>query len=189
MALTSSATENRKLSEGDGLIGKLAVLDISESGEQIGEKLLVLLDAKQRQELAQYILSRETDHHFDIPVHDTHPLISPIVQAAHLTEVQAENLYFCLENRTVYISETEIFLTVKEFDIFSMLILNPSRVLTYDMIMDCVWHETLDFYSRRAINNHVSNLRKKLRVTPESPDYIKSIRDIGYKFNPDIEVY
>lgn len=164
-------------------------MDISESGEQIGEKLLVLLDVKQRKELMQYILSRGTDSYSDTPEYDTHTPVSPIMQTTHLTEVQADDLYFCLENRTVYIGETEILLTAKEFDIFSMLILNPNRVLTYDMIMDCVWHATLDFYSRRAINNHISNLRKKLKVTPETPDYIKSIRDIGYKFNPNIEVH
>ena len=88
----------------------------------------------------------------------------------------------------MYIHETEIVLTVKEFDIFALLIMNPHRVLTYDMIIDLVWHEDLDYYSRRAINNHVSNRRRKLKVTPETPDYIRSVHSIGYKFNPDIEL-
>ncbi|ARE60697.1 winged helix-turn-helix transcriptional regulator [Acutalibacter muris] len=64
---------------------------------------------------------------------------------SRLTEVQAEGLYFCLENRIVYVRETEIMLTVKEFDIFALLIMNPRRVLTYDMIIDLVWHEDLDY--------------------------------------------
>ena len=99
-----------------------------------------------------------------------------------------EDLYFCLENRIVYVRETEIMLTVKEFDIFALLIMNPRRVLTYEMIIDLVWHENLDYYSHRAINNHVSNLRHKLKVTPETPDYIRSVHSIGYKFNPNIEL-
>ena len=37
-------------------------------------------------------------------------------------------------------------LTVKEFDIFTLLIMNPRRVLTYDMIIDLVWHENLDYF-------------------------------------------
>ena len=86
------------------------------------------------------------------------------------------------------IGKTEIRLTAKEFDIFALLIMNPHRVLTYDIIMDLVWHEDLDFYSRRAINNHVSNLRQKLKITPETPDYIRSVHSIGYKFNPNIEI-
>lgn len=38
------------------------------------------------------------------------------------------------------------------------------------------------YYSRKTVNNHVSNLRKKLKVVPDLPDYIKSVYGIGYKF-------
>ena len=34
----------------------------------------------------------------------------------------------------------------------------------------------------KAINNHISNLRKKLRVAPDLPDYVKSVYGVGYKF-------
>lgn len=64
-----------------------------------------------------------------------------------------------LENRLLYICETEIMPTVKEFDLFALLIKNPRRILTDDMIINLVWHENLDYYSRRSIDNPVSNLR------------------------------
>ncbi|MDE7244507.1 MAG: winged helix-turn-helix domain-containing protein [Oscillospiraceae bacterium] len=159
-------------------------MDISESGQQIGEKLFALLDNEQRRELTQYVLVQKQGCNPDIPLHNFPACIPPITANTRLTEVQAENLYFCLENRIVYVCETEIALTVKEFDIFALLIMNPHRVLTYDMIMNLVWHENLDYYSRRAINNHVSNLRRKLKRTP---DYIRSVHSIGYKFNPNIK--
>lgn len=60
--------------------------------------------------------------------------------------------------------------------------MNPKRVFTYEMFMDLVWHEDYTYYSRKAVNNHVSNLRKKLKVAPDLPDYIKSVYGIGYKF-------
>ena len=104
-----------------------------------------------------------------------------------LTEIQYDDLYFCLEQRLVLVHGQEVELTAKEFDIFALLIMNPRRVLTYDMIIDLVWHENLDYYSHRAISNHVSNLRRKLRIAPEIPDYIRSVHGIGYKFNPDIK--
>ena len=100
----------------------------------------------------QYVLAQAQGGNPDIFLHSisTHtPAINP---DAKLTEVQAEDLYFCLENRIVYVRETEIMLTVKEFDIFALLIMNPRRVLTYEMIIDLVWHENLDYYSHRAIN-------------------------------------
>lgn len=150
--------------------------------------MFALLNVSQQQELMQYVLAQAQGGNPDVFPHSisTHTLaISP---DAKLTKVQAEDLYFCLENRIVYVRETEIMLTVKEFDIFALLIMNPRRVLTYDMIIDLVWHEDLDYYSHRAINNHVSNLRHKFKVTPETPDYIRSVHSIGYKFNPNIEL-
>lgn len=80
------------------------------------------------------------------------------------------------------VREQIIELTVKEFEIFSLLIMNPKRVFTYEMLMDLVWYEDSTYYSRKAVNNHVSNLRKKLEVAPDLPDYIKSVYGIGYKF-------
>lgn len=58
------------------------------------------------------------------------------------------------------VREQIIELTVKEFEIFSLLIMNPKRVFTYEMLMDLVWYEDYTYYSRKAVNNHVSNLRK-----------------------------
>ena len=87
-----------------------------------------------------------------------------------------------LEQRLVTVRSQIIPLTVKEFEIFALLILNPKRVFTYEMLLDLVWHEDYSYYSRKAINNHISNLRKKLRVAPDLPDYVKSVYGVGYKF-------
>ena len=98
------------------------------------------------------------------------------------TEIRMGDLYFCQEQRLVYIGKQEIKLTAKEFDILALLITHPKRVFTYELIMELVWNEDYSLYSRKAVNNHVSNLRRKLRTTPDSPDYIKSVIGVGYKF-------
>ena len=166
--------------------GKLAVLDLAETGRQIGEKLFALLSADQQRELAQFILEETTSRvnindmpyqaifrgKYSIPQKSNHPL----------TEARAGDLYFCLEHRLVTIREQPIELTIKEFEIFSLLILNPKRVFTYEMLMDLVWEEDYTYYFRKAVNNHISNLRKKLKVAPDLPEYIKSVYGIGYKF-------
>ena len=102
-----------------------------------------------------------------------------------LTIVDIGSLHFCLEYRLVEICGQEIELTAKEFDIFALLILNPRRVFTYEMIMDIVWNEPYNAYSRKTIINHISNIRRKLKRTPEIPDYIKSVHSIGYKLDPN----
>lgn len=100
-----------------------------------------------------------------------------------LTIIDRGNIHFCLEYRSVEVNGQEIELTIKEFDILALLIMNPKRVFTYEMIMDIVWHEQYDFYSRKTINNHVSNLRRKLKTFPDEPECIKSVHGIGYKFD------
>lgn len=99
-----------------------------------------------------------------------------------LTIVSLKDLSFCLEYRSVEIRGKEVELTEKEFDILSLLIMNQRKVFTHEMIMDAVWHEDISFYSPKAITTHISNLRRKLKTAPDIPEYIKSVRGIGYKF-------
>lgn len=128
---------------------------------QIGKRLFNFLREEQRKEMIQFLIGG---------------------MCLDFTEIQILNLYFCLENRIVKVSNQIVKLTAKEFDILALLIMHPKRVFTYEMIMDLIWHEDYTFYSRKAVNNHVSNLRKKLKIAPDIPDYVKSVYGIGYKF-------
>ena len=71
-----------------------------------------------------------------------------------------------LSSVTIY-AISENYLTAKEFDILALLITHPQRVFTYELIMELVWDEDAACYSRKAVSNHVSNLRKKLKITPD----------------------
>ena len=51
-----------------------------------------------------------------------------------LTEIREGDLYLCLEHRLVTVRDQEIALTVKEFDILALLIMNPKRVFTLSLI-------------------------------------------------------
>ena len=99
-----------------------------------------------------------------------------------LTIVTVKDLSFCLEHRSVEIRGEEIPLTEKEFDILALLLSNPKKVFTHEMIMDAVWHEDISFYSSKAVTTHISNLRRKLKTAPDIPEYIKSVHGVGYKF-------
>lgn len=159
---------------------------MKDSGKQIGEKLFALLSSSQKKELAQFVCDYEAgDIPADLPytTHFRGQYFTPLQVDQPLTEIREGDLYFCLEQRLVTVRSQVIPLTVKEFEIFALLILNPKRVFTYEMLLDLVWHEDYSYYSRKAINNHISNLRKKLRVTPDLPDYVKSVYGVGYKFD------
>lgn len=89
----------------------------------------------------------------------------------------------CIEQRMVMICGQPVNLTQKEFDLLLLLASNPKRVFTYEMIMDIVWHEDYTFYSRKAIHNHISNIKRKLRTVTSGQQYIVSVHGVGYKFD------
>ena len=144
----------------------------------------MLLSARQRQELVNYLLDsqKQQKNPADSPFAISETNRGQTVIDESFTEIRMGDLYFCQEQRLVYIGEQEIKLTAKEFDILALLITHPKRVFTYELIMELVWNEDYSYYSRKAVNNHVSNLRRKLKTTPGSPDYIKSVIGVGYKF-------
>ena len=111
-------------------------------------------------------------HYLDIPADKRKPL----------TIITVKDLSFCLEHRTVEIAGVRIELTEKEFDILALLIMNQQQVFTYEVIMDIIWNEDYSFYSRNALSSHISNLRKKLKISESVADHIKSVRGVGYKF-------
>ena len=155
---------------------------MKDSGKQIGEKLFALLSASQKKELARFVRDYEAGDGPCTTFFQGRYYIQPQIDYP-LTEIREGDLYFCLEQRLVTVRGQIITLTVKEFEIFALLILNPKRVFTYEMLLDLVWHEDYTYYSRKAINNHVSNLRKKIRIAPDLPDYVKSVYGVGYKFD------
>ena len=144
----------------------------------------MLLNTRQRQELVNYLLNspKQQNDLADSPcvISETYKVQTVIDEP--FTEIRIGDLYFCQEQQLVCIGGQVIELTAKEFDILALLIAHPKRVFTYELIMELVWNEDYSLYSRKAVNNHVSNLRRKLKTTSDSPDYIKSIVSVGYKF-------
>ena len=108
------------------------MIEISESGDKIGEKLLMLLNVQQRQALIKYLLSEEkkdTDS-ADSPC-DGFQIHDPQAEADRgFTEIEIGELYFCLEQRLVRVRGQVIELTAKEFDILALLLTHPKRVFT-----------------------------------------------------------
>uniref|UniRef100_UPI00189E8F3D winged helix-turn-helix domain-containing protein n=1 Tax=Coprococcus comes TaxID=410072 RepID=UPI00189E8F3D len=98
-----------------------------------------------------------------------------------LTEIREGDLYICLEHRLVMIREQEITLTVKEFDILALLIMNPKWVFTKEQIYQHVYGD-VEIEVDNRVYGLIKNLRKKIEENPETPHYIETIRGVGYRF-------
>ena len=170
--------------------GKLAVLDISETGKQIGEKLFILLDERQKTDLAKFVLGRKEDKNNSSHISCRTPDVGAGETNIWLlfTEIHEGSLYFCQEQRKVAVCGQEIDLTAKEFDALQLLITNSKRVMTFETISYQVWGEEYMGVTVKAIHNLMSRLRQKLQIEPDMPEYIVSIRGFGYKFEPREEI-
>jgi DNA-binding response OmpR family regulator len=72
--------------------------------------------------------------------------------------------------------------TPREFKLLGAFIRNRGRVLTRERLLDEVWGQAT-FVTDRAVDTHVTNLRKKIEPKPEMPRYVISVRGIGYRFD------
>jgi DNA-binding response OmpR family regulator len=81
---------------------------------------------------------------------------------------------------SVYINENEVQLTSTEYKLLVYLSENAGRVFTKKQIFEHVWDEPY-FGDDNTIMVHISNLRDKIEADPKNPEYIKTIRGLGYK--------
>lgn len=82
----------------------------------------------------------------------------------------------------VFVRGKPVKLTLKEFDLLRFLVLNPSRVLNRDQLLDRVWGgET--FVTPRTVDVHIRRLRKAVEKDDRKPKWILTVRGVGYKFD------
>ncbi len=77
----------------------------------------------------------------------------------------------------------EIALTPKEFGVLAHLVSRPGRVQTRDQVLRAVWGYSV-FVTPRSVDRCITALRDKLRARKGDPDYIVTIRGVGYRFDP-----
>ncbi len=85
------------------------------------------------------------------------------------------------QNHTVVADGTTVTLTLKEFDLLSLLIRNPDKVFDRDQLLEQVWGYAFDG-ENRTVDVHIRTLRQKLG---DHAHYIETVRGIGYKIGGD----
>ena len=81
----------------------------------------------------------------------------------------------------------EVELTAKEFRLLEFFASHPGRALARNDILNAVWGHSV-MVTERSVDRCVATLRAKLETDPHNPVYIHTIRDIGYRFEPESSV-
>lgn len=82
----------------------------------------------------------------------------------------------------VYKENELVELNAKEYLLLKYLMENPEKVFTKKQLYRAVWDEDL-YYDDNTIMVHISHIRNKIEMDPRNPEYIITIRGIGYKFH------
>lgn len=72
-------------------------------------------------------------------------------------------------------------LTAKEVGLLAQFLKNPNRILSKETLFERVWGE--DFFgSDNTVMVHIRRLREKIEVDPSNPQFITTVKGLGYKF-------
>lgn len=74
--------------------------------------------------------------------------------------------------------------TYVEFEILAALARSPGRVFTRDMLLARVWGDSA-YRDPRTIDVHIRHLREKIEVDPKEPEYLFTVRGVGYRFRDE----
>jgi two-component system KDP operon response regulator KdpE len=88
-----------------------------------------------------------------------------------------------LARRAVFVTDKELRLTPKEFDLLLYLVSHPNRVLPHRTILAAVWGST-STEQPEYLRVFMGQLRKKIEPDPANPRYLLTERWIGYRFEP-----
>jgi DNA-binding response OmpR family regulator len=86
--------------------------------------------------------------------------------------------------RSTELDEAPVDLTFVEFEILAVLARHPGRVYTRDMLLDRIWGDSA-FRDQRTIDVHIRHLREKLERDPKNPEYLLTVRGVGYRFRDE----
>ncbi len=75
----------------------------------------------------------------------------------------------------------EVQTTYVEFEILTALATNPGRVWTRDMLLTRIWGDSA-YRDPRTIDVHIRHLREKLERDAKEPEYLFTVRGVGYRF-------
>ncbi len=101
--------------------------------------------------------------------------------AAKRDVLKVDELEIDLLKRNVVVRGDKVDLTYIEFEILKTLVSHPGRVYSRQLLLQLVWGDS-DYRDARTVDVHIRHLREKLEKDPKDPEFIFTVRNIGYKF-------
>jgi DNA-binding response OmpR family regulator len=86
--------------------------------------------------------------------------------------------------REVRVDDDPVELTAKEFDLLVFLARSPRQVFSRAQLLKRVWGSATEWQDAATVTQHVHRLRHKLEPDPAEPRWLRTVRGVGYRFEP-----
>ena len=101
--------------------------------------------------------------------------------AASVESLEAGPVRLELDTRRCYVRGEEVKLRKKEFALLASLLSNVGRVMTREVLIDRVWGS--DYVGdTKTLDVHIKRLRSLVEENPKEPQFISTVRGVGYRF-------
>lgn len=106
---------------------------------------------------------------------------SPVNQPNSTARITGGHISLDTERRVAEKNGIPVELTAKEFDIIELLMRNPNKVYSRDLLLNTIWGFEYQG-DERTVDVHIRRLREKLENSPASPERIMTKWGVGYYF-------
>jgi DNA-binding response OmpR family regulator len=105
-------------------------------------------------------------------------------QGEPATALQFGELEIDPKTRDVKVNGQLVPLTAREFDLLSFLAASPRQVFDRQQLLTQVWQSSADWQDPATVTEHVRRIRRKIESDPDRPRWVKTVRGVGYRFEP-----
>jgi two-component system, OmpR family, phosphate regulon response regulator PhoB len=77
-------------------------------------------------------------------------------------------------------------LTSKEFALLNFMAATPRQVYSRSQLLEHVWASSSEWQNEATVTEHIRRLRSKIEQDPDKPLWIKTVRGVGYRFEPQL---
>jgi DNA-binding response OmpR family regulator len=108
-------------------------------------------------------------------------MVTPLVEQGEEGPIVQGELTIDFDRRQVTLGHEEIRVTYVEFEILGALARSPGRVLTRETLLEHVWGDS-EYRDPRTVDVHIRHLREKIERDPKEPEFLFTVRGVGYRF-------
>lgn len=99
--------------------------------------------------------------------------------------VKIKDLTINTNEAKVYKGDKEVLLTAMEYRLLLILLNNRGNVLSRNRLLENIWDVDGDFVEDNTLTVYIKRLRDKIEEDPTNPEYVKTVRGLGYMIEND----